>query len=139
MIALLWLTPLLYAAPVTESLTLTSGLTIEAKYLPTEDAFLIGLEDFGALTADLELAGPSCTVRVNALKATCTSQLTDSLQRAGERCATIEEAWLMEQEERLRLETQLANARSSLSIWSWVAGGASTLALGALTYIAVTR
>jgi hypothetical protein len=139
MITLLWLTPLLYAAPVTETLTLTSGLTIEAKYLPTEDAFLVGLEDFGALTADLELAGPSCTVRVNALKATCASQLSDALQRAGERCATIEEAWLIEQEERLKLETQLADTRASLSIWSWLAGGASAVALGALTYIAVTR
>jgi hypothetical protein len=139
MISLILLTPLLYAAPMTETLTLTSGLTIEAKYLPTEDAFIIGLEDFGALTTDLELAGPSCSKRIERLKELSALSLKDALSRASERCASIEDAWLIEQEERAKLEATLADTRASLSIWSWVAGGASAVALGALTYIALTR
>lgn len=139
MIALfLWFTPLVLSAQ-TETLTLTSGLTIEAKYLPAEDAFLIGLEDFGALTADLELAGPSCTLRIDTLKATCEAQLSEALARCGARCAEIERAWVDEQAERLKLEAKLADTEASLSLWSWWAGGSSLLAFGALTYLAVTR
>lgn len=135
---LLWFTPLALSAQ-TETITLTSGLTIEARYLPDEDAFLVGLEDFGSLTADLELAGPSCTLRVDALKASCRVSLEDAVARADARCAEVERAWLLAQDQQMKLEAKLIDTKASLSLWQWVSAGTSVLAFGAMTYLALTR
>lgn len=136
---LLWLTPLLHSAPIVEHLTLTSGLKIEARYLPTEDAFMIGLEDFGSLVSDLELSGPSCTTRIDALQKTCELSLLESQERCGARCIEVEKSWLMEQELLLKTETALEEMRSSRDLWRWVAFGTSVLAFGSASYILISR
>ena len=125
------ITALMFLMPLvahTEKLTLTSGLTIEAQYLPDEDAFLIPLESFGALTADLELAGPSCTKRIDAVKAECQSALDDALKRAEERQAELYDAWTKDQVTLTKLTNQLRDVDQERIMWRWFALGLGAIA-----------
>jgi hypothetical protein len=134
MISLLAMIPLVLGAPITEQVTLTSGLVIEAQYLPDADAFLIDLESFAAITSDLELAGPSCTRRVSLLKRTCDERVNGAIERAEHRYEPLYAQWLVDQEQIERLTSQRDDARQSATVWSWVAGGVALLGASATTW-----
>lgn len=134
--ALLFLMPLVAH---TEKLTLTSGLTIEAQYLPDEDAFLISLESFGALTSDLELAGPSCTKRIDAVQAECQSALEDALKRAEDRQAELYDAWTKDQVTLTKLTEKLRDTEAERVMWRWFAFGLGAIAATSTGIIILTK
>lgn len=136
------ITTLMFLMPLvahTEKLTLTSGLTIEAQYLPDEDAFLIPLESFGALTADLELAGPSCTKRIDAVKTECQSALDDALKRAEERQAELYDAWTKDQVTLTKLTNQLRDVDQERVMWRWFALGLGAIAFTSTGIVILTN
>ncbi len=121
-----------------ETLTLTSGLTIEAQYLPEQDSFLLSLEAFGALVADLELAGPSCIKRLDAVKQECQAALSDALKRAEERQVELYEAWTKDQSTILTLNNDLRETDQERIMWRWFAFGLGAAALVSTSVLILT-
>jgi hypothetical protein len=122
----------------TETLTLTSGLEIEARYLPEQDAFILSLEAFGALVADLELAGPSCTKRIDAVKAECQGAMSDALKRAEARQVNLYDQWVKDQATLTDMNARLLDVNNERIMWRWVAFGTGMVALCASSFIILT-
>lgn len=137
--SLLFFLPLATLVTHTEKLTLTSGLTIEAQYLPENDAFLISLESFGALTADLELAGPSCTKRITSIEAECKSALDDALVRAEERQVDLYNQWVKDQSTITDYKDRLRDTDSERVMWRWIAVGAGLVAIISSSVLVITN
>jgi hypothetical protein len=122
-----------------ETLTLTSGLTIEARYLPEQDSYLLSLEAFGAVTADLELAGPSCTTRIKAVEAECQLALDDVLKRAEHRQADLYDAWVEGTKTIAQLEDKLRDTDDERIMWRWFSFGLGAVAFSTTSFLILTR
>lgn len=122
-----------------ETLTLTSGLTIEARYLPERDSYLLSLEAFGAVTADLELAGPSCTVRIKAVESACQLALEDVLKRAEDRQTELYDAWVEGTKTIATLEGKLRDTDDERIMWRWFAFTLGAVAFTSTGFIILTN
>lgn len=107
--------PLAYE--ISEPLTLTTGETLEARYLQPSDEFCLKLEDFAQLQGDQLHARAYWADRIKALKADFVTQLGD-VQRAHRE---VHRTYLAEQD---RYKTELAEALKQrdlarADLWWW--------------------